>query len=71
MDKTIKEFLEESIRDGHIDITTFVEIQTESGETLAYSDAEDLLDSGVDCIDLCYSECDKNDDGSVTIIADC
>lgn len=70
MDKTIKEFLEESIATEYFTPDTFVEIQSSDGEVLGFMTAEDLLDSQPDCIDLCYSESDKLDDGSIVVITE-
>lgn len=67
---TLKEFLEDGLKNRYFDLSASLLVQSSDGSDIAFGDVESILDSDSDYLLLLYSGYDRNEDGSFVVTVD-
>ena len=69
---TVRDYIKEQIEQDSIDDDILVTIQTPEEDVLGFMTADDILTSGLECVDCEYVESDKDEltDGLVIVVED-
>lgn len=69
---SVRDYIKEQIDQDIIDAEIFVTIQTTEDNVLGFMTAEDILTSGLECVDYEYLESDKDEltDGLIVVVED-
>ena len=67
---TLKEFLEDGLKNRYFDLNASLLVQSSDGSDIAFGDVESILDSDSDYLLLLYSGYDRNEDGSFVVTVD-